>query len=110
VHLRCAAGRAELAFAHGRHVSGKRVARLMRTAGPVGCHRRRRVGLTRRDPTPDRSPTSCAGKRGRATRFIARHQRYLFFPLLLLSVKGNCGGEAASCVSLFASAWGVIGR
>lgn len=39
-----------LAFAHNQCVSRKRVARLMRTAGLVGCHRWRRVGLTRRDP------------------------------------------------------------
>lgn len=54
VESRCTYGaprvRAELAFAHGQRVGRKRVARLMRTAGLVGCHRRRRGGLTRRDP------------------------------------------------------------
>jgi putative transposase len=41
---------AELRLDHGVQVSRKRVARLMRTAGLVGCHRRRQRGLTRRDP------------------------------------------------------------
>ena len=41
---------AELRLDHGVRVARKRVARLMRTAGLAGCHRRRRRGLTRRDP------------------------------------------------------------
>jgi putative transposase len=43
---------AELQIACGVRVGRKRVARLMGTAGLVGCHRRRRFrpGLTRRDP------------------------------------------------------------
>ncbi len=43
---------AELQIACGIRVGRKRVARLMRGAGLVGCHRRRRwrPGLTRRDP------------------------------------------------------------
>ena len=43
---------AELQIACGVRVGRKRVARLMRSAGLVGCHRRRRwrPGLTRRDP------------------------------------------------------------
>jgi HTH-like domain/Integrase core domain len=42
---------AELRLDHGVQVGRKRVARLMRAAGLVGCHRRRRRrGLTRRDP------------------------------------------------------------
>jgi putative transposase len=43
---------AELQIACGVRVGRKRVARLMRAAGLVGCHRRRRHprGLTRRDP------------------------------------------------------------
>jgi putative transposase len=41
---------AELRLDHGVCVSRKRVARLMRTAGLQGCHRRRHRGLTRRDP------------------------------------------------------------
>ena len=41
---------AELRLDHDLRVSRKRVARLMRAAGLVGCHRRRRHGLTRRDP------------------------------------------------------------
>ena len=50
---------AELQIACGVRVGRKRVARLMRSAGLVGCHRRRRFrpGLTRRDqgaaPAPD---------------------------------------------------------
>jgi putative transposase len=50
---------AELQIACGIRVGRKRVARLLRTAGLVGCHRRRRwrPGLTRRDrgaaPAPD---------------------------------------------------------
>jgi putative transposase len=48
---------AELRLDHDIHIGRKRVARLMRAAGLVGCHRRRRQGLTRRDlkaaPAPD---------------------------------------------------------
>ncbi|HLV57685.1 MAG TPA: IS3 family transposase, partial [Natronosporangium sp.] len=41
---------AELGEEYGERVGRKRVARLMRSAGRVGCHRRRhRVGLTRQD-------------------------------------------------------------
>jgi putative transposase len=47
---------AELQLDHGVHVGRKRVARLMRTAGLVGCHRRRRRGLTRRDPQAAPAP------------------------------------------------------
>ena len=47
---------AELRLDHGVHVARKRVARLMRTAGLVGCHRRRRRGLTRRDPQASPAP------------------------------------------------------
>src|SRR5829696_8755715 len=46
---------AELRLDHGVQVARKRVARLMRTAGLVGCHRRRR-GLTRRDPQAAPAP------------------------------------------------------
>jgi putative transposase len=42
--------RAELRLGLDLHVGRKRVARLMRAAGLQGCHRRRRHGLTRRDP------------------------------------------------------------
>jgi putative transposase len=49
--------RAELADAHGVRCGRKRVARLMRAAGLVGCHRRRAARTTRRDaaaaPAPD---------------------------------------------------------
>ena len=48
---------AELAEEHGVRCGRKRVARLMRTAGLVGCHRRRAPRTTRRDraaaPAPD---------------------------------------------------------
>jgi putative transposase len=37
-------------------VGRKRVARLLRAAGLVGCHRRRRAGLTRRDPQASLAP------------------------------------------------------
>ena len=47
---------AELRLDHGVGVGRKRVARLMRTAGLQGCHRRRRGGLTRRDPTAAPAP------------------------------------------------------
>jgi putative transposase len=47
---------AELRLDYGEHVGRKRVARLMRTAGLVGCHRRRRRGLTRRDPQAASAP------------------------------------------------------
>jgi putative transposase len=42
---------AELAFDHDVHCGRKRIARLMRAAGLQGIHRRRRQGLTRRDPS-----------------------------------------------------------
>jgi putative transposase len=41
---------AELRLNHGVQAGRKRVAPPMRAAGLVGCHRRRRRGLTRRDP------------------------------------------------------------
>jgi putative transposase len=41
---------AELRLDSGVQVAPKRVARLMRSVGLVGCHRRRQRGLTRRDP------------------------------------------------------------
>jgi putative transposase len=46
---------------HGIAVGRKRVARLMRAAGLVGCHRRRRwrPGLTRRDPKAAPAPDLC---------------------------------------------------
>jgi putative transposase len=49
---------AELQIACGVKVGRKRVARLMRSAGLVGCHRRRRwrPGLTRRDPQARPAP------------------------------------------------------
>jgi putative transposase len=47
---------AELRLDYGVHVGRKRVARLMRAAGLVGCHRRRRRGLTRRDPQAAPAP------------------------------------------------------
>jgi putative transposase len=52
---------AELQIACGVKVGRKRVARLLRTDGLVGCHRRRRVqpGLTRRDPGAAPAPDLC---------------------------------------------------
>ena len=52
---------AELQIACGVKVGRKRVARLMRTEGLVGCHRRRSVrpGLTRRDPAAAPAPDLC---------------------------------------------------
>jgi putative transposase len=47
---------AELRLDHGVQVARKRVARLMRSAGLVGCHRRRGRGLTRRDPQAAPAP------------------------------------------------------
>jgi putative transposase len=47
---------AELRDEHGVRVGRKRVARLMRSAGLVGCHRRRRRGLTRPDPAATPAP------------------------------------------------------
>jgi putative transposase len=47
---------AELRLDHGVHVGRRRVARLVRSAGLVGCHRRRRRGLTRRDPQAAPAP------------------------------------------------------
>jgi putative transposase len=57
---------AELRLEHGIHVGRKRVARLMRAAGLVGCHRRRRRGLTRRDPAAQPAP-DLVGRRFTAT-------------------------------------------
>ena len=52
---------AELQIACGVKVGRKRVARLMRAEGLVGCHRRRRFrpGLTRRDPAAAPAPDLC---------------------------------------------------
>jgi putative transposase len=52
---------AELQIACGVKVGRKRVARLMRSAGLVGCHRRRRFrsGLTRRGPRAAPAPDLC---------------------------------------------------
>jgi putative transposase len=52
---------AELQIACGVKVGRKRVARLMRAEGLVGCHRRRRVrpGLTRRVPAAAPAPDLC---------------------------------------------------
>jgi putative transposase len=47
---------AELRLGLGVRVGRKRVARLMRSAGIVGVHRRRRHGLTRRDPAATVAP------------------------------------------------------
>jgi putative transposase len=47
---------AELRLGRDVQVSRKRVARLMRTAGIIGVHRRRRHGLTRRDPQAASAP------------------------------------------------------
>ena len=47
---------AELRLDHGVQVGRKRVARLMRTAGLIGCQRRRGRGLTRRDPQAAPAP------------------------------------------------------
>jgi putative transposase len=49
-------GHAELRLGRDVCVGRKRVARLMRTAGIVGVHRRRRHGLTRRDPQAASAP------------------------------------------------------
>jgi putative transposase len=57
---------AELRLERGIHVGRKRVARLMRAAGLVGCHRRRRRGLTRRDPQAAPAP-DLVGRRFTAT-------------------------------------------
>jgi putative transposase len=45
----------ELAADHDIRCGRKRVARLMRAAGLQGVHRRRRIGLTRRDPNAEPS-------------------------------------------------------
>jgi putative transposase len=47
---------AELRDDYGVRAGRKRVARLMRAAGLVGCHRRRRRGLTRQDPMATPAP------------------------------------------------------
>jgi putative transposase len=47
---------AELRDDYGVRAGRKRVARLMQAAGLVGCHRRRRRGLTRPDPAATPAP------------------------------------------------------
>lgn len=47
---------AELTMGMGIRCSKKRVARLMRRAGLVGAHRRRRFGITRRNPKKTPAP------------------------------------------------------
>jgi putative transposase len=47
---------AELRLGLGVRAGRKRVARLMRSAGIIGVHRRRRHGLTRRDPAAASAP------------------------------------------------------
>lgn len=47
---------AELRQEHGRRCGRKRVARLMRLSGLVGCHRRRFVRTTRREPATGSAP------------------------------------------------------
>jgi hypothetical protein len=49
---------AELRLGLGVRVGRKGVARLMRSVGIVGVHRRRRHGLTRRDPAAAAAPGS----------------------------------------------------
>jgi putative transposase len=52
---------------HGARCSRKRVARLMRQAGMVGAHRRRKRGTTRRDPQA-RPPADLVNRDFRASR------------------------------------------
>jgi putative transposase len=71
---------AELRLGLDIRVGRKRVARLMRAAGLQGCPRRRRHGLTRRDPhaaphptwssatSPHQHPTGCGWPTSSATR------------------------------------------
>jgi putative transposase len=47
---------AELRHGHGIRIGRKRVARLMQAAGLIGCHRRRRRGLTKPDPAAAPAP------------------------------------------------------
>jgi putative transposase len=47
---------AELRQAYRQRCGRKRVARLMRQAGLVGCHRRRFIRTTQREPTAERAP------------------------------------------------------
>jgi transposase InsO family protein len=60
---------AELREDYGMRVGRKRVARLLRDHGLVGCHRRRRRGLTRPDPqaTPPRTWSGGCSTRARPT-------------------------------------------
>lgn len=51
---------AELRQEHDRRCGRKRVARLMRLAGLVGCHRRRVVRTTRREPAAESAPDRVA--------------------------------------------------
>jgi putative transposase len=83
---------AELRLDHGICVGRKRVARLMRTAGLTGCHRRRRRGLTRRDPAaqpaPDLVSRACTADRPKVVwtadiTYIPTWQGWLFLAVVL---------------------------
>jgi len=78
---------AELRLGLGVRAGRKRVARLMRSAGIIGVHRRRRHGLTRRDPaaasariwSSGGSPTSTGSAVG-GRHHPAAHRRGLAVP------------------------------
>ena len=92
---------AELQLACGIRVGRKRVSRLMRSAGLVGCHRRRRVrsGLTRRDPGAAPAPDLCRRRFSPPRPDRMWHADYTELPtdqgpLYLVVVIDGCSGVA----------------
>ena len=92
---------AELQIACGVRVGRKRVARLMRSAGLVGCHRRRRwrPGLTRRDPKATPAPDLCQRKFSPPQLNRLWHADYTELPtdegtLYLVAVVDGCSRRA----------------
>jgi putative transposase len=88
---------AELQLACGVRVGRKRVARLMRTAGLMGVHRRRRTrpGLTRRDPGAAPAPDLCQRQFSPAQPDRLWHADYTELPtdqgpLYLVAVVDGC--------------------
>ena len=71
--------------AQGTRCARKRVARLMRAAGLVGCHRRRRTRTTVADPAHAPAPNLVAPDRlwlGDIT-YVATHEGWLYLAVLL---------------------------
>jgi hypothetical protein len=87
---------AELRLGRGVRVGRKRVARLMRAAGLVGVHRRRRwrPGLTRRDPRAMPAPDLVGRQFGAAAPDRVWHADYTELP-----TEGRCCALPGRCWS-----------